>query len=103
MANRNRARTRIEAEGGDLTHRLLADWPAYHLLGGDEEEVPAVERQDRQQIEQSQIQTDQGQKRQEEAPLDRRAPDRGDSDGTGNVLVEVLLAGYQLPDERPEL
>src|SRR4028119_1192812 len=41
-----------QAESGDLAHRLLAHGPADHLLRGYEEEVAAVERQDRQQVEQ---------------------------------------------------
>src|SRR5215212_5298376 len=50
-----------EAESGDLAHRLLADRPAKHLLRHYKEEVSAVERQDREQVEQCQVQADQGQ------------------------------------------
>src|ERR687893_1017902 len=92
-----------EAESGDLAHRLLADRPAEHLLRRYKEEMPAVERQDREQVEQCQVQADQRQKRQEEPLVDGGAPDRGDADRTGHVLVQILLAGYELSNENPEL
>src|SRR5918998_4592573 len=56
-----------DANGRDLAHRLLAHGPAYQLLGRYEEKVPPVERQDRQQVEDGEVQADQGQEQGEEA------------------------------------
>src|SRR5215211_444518 len=92
-----------EPESGDLAHRLFADRPTQHLLRRYKEQVPAVERQYREQIEQGQVEADQSQKRQEEPLVHSGATDRRDADGTGHVLVKILLAGYELPDEDPEL
>src|SRR5215207_1025322 len=92
-----------EAESGDLAHRLLADGPAQQLLRGYEEQVSAVERQDRKQVEQSQVQADQGKKRQKEPLVDGGAANGSDAHRTGDVLVQILLAGKELPDEYPEL
>src|SRR5215208_7666191 len=92
-----------EAQSGDPAHRLLADGPSQHLLRHYKEEVPAVERQDREQVEQCQVEADEGQKRQEKSLVDGGAPDRGDAHRSGHVLVQVLLAAHELPDENPEL
>src|SRR5918998_5569814 len=45
----------------DPAHRLLADGPSQDLLRRYDREVPAIERQDRQQVEQCEVDADQGQ------------------------------------------
>src|ERR687894_328168 len=62
-------------KSGDPAHRLLADRPAQHLLRRYEQQMPAVERQDRQQIEQGEVDADQGEKLREEALLNGGAAD----------------------------
>src|SRR5215207_559231 len=64
-----------KAESGDLAHRPLADRPTQHLLRRYKEQVSAVEGQDREQVEQRQVQADQGKKRQKEPLVDCSAPD----------------------------
>src|SRR3712207_9559517 len=83
-------------------HRLLAHRPTQHLLRRDKEQVPAVERQDRQQVEECQVQADKGQQLREESLLDRRSAHRGYPYGPRNVPVEVALPGQKLPDEGHE-
>src|SRR5215211_4227191 len=89
-------------QSGDLAHRLPANGPAQHLLRRDEEEVPAVERQDRQQIEQGQVDADQGQKLREEPLLYRGAADGGDPHRSRHVVVQAPLAGDKITHKRSE-
>src|SRR4028118_2075284 len=54
-------------EGCELAHRLLAHGPAQKLLCRYKEQVPPVERQERQQVEERQVEADDRQQGQEEA------------------------------------
>src|SRR5918997_4973776 len=89
--------------GRDLAHRLLAHGPAEQLLGRYKEEVPAVERQDGQQVEDGEVQADQGEQRQKETLVDGRTAYRGDPHRPRHVVVKLLLARHELPYESPEL
>src|SRR5215211_2986733 len=86
----------------DLAHSLLTHGPAQYLLRRDEEEVPAVERQDGQQVEQGQVDADQGQKLREEALLDGGGADGGDAHRPGHVVVDLLLTGDKITHKRSE-
>src|ERR687894_1273766 len=89
-------------EGGHPAHGLLAHGPAHNLLRRYKKQVPPVERQDRQEVEERQVEADDRQQRQEKALRDRRARHGGDPDRTAHVLDERLLPRHQLPDELPE-
>src|SRR3712207_2363305 len=89
-------------EGGEPAHRLLAHGPPDQLLRRYKEQVPPVERQERQEVEERQVEADDRQERQEEALRHRRARHGRDTHGPAHVLDERLLPRNQVPDERPE-
>src|SRR5919202_1973603 len=61
-----------EAEGGDLGERLRADWPPQNLLRRDEEQVPPVERQQGEQVDEGEMSADKSPKRREDLSSLRR-------------------------------
>src|SRR5215204_1207259 len=86
----------------DPAHRLLTHRTTEDLLRGDKEQVPAVERQERQQVEQGEVQADQGQKLREEPLLHAGAPDRRYTHRPRDVVVEAPFACDEVADEVAE-
>src|SRR4028119_737439 len=89
-----------DPEGRELPHGLLAHGTPDHLLRRYKEQVPPVQRQERQQVEQRQVEADDRQQRQEESLRHRRARHRGYPHGPAHVLHERSLTRYQIPYKR---
>src|SRR4028118_410669 len=89
-----------DPEGRELPHGLLAHGTPDHLLRRYKEQVSPVQRQERQQVEQRQVEADDRQQRQEESLRHRRARHRGYPHGPAHVLHERSLTRYQIPHKR---
>src|SRR5918997_1338104 len=83
-------------EGRELAHRPLAPGPPQKLLRRYKEQVPPVEREEREQVEERQVEADDRQQRQEEAVRDRRARHRRYPHGPAHVLHERPLARHEV-------
>src|SRR5215210_7119978 len=89
-----------EPEGGDPGDRLGTHRPSQNLLRRDKEQVPTVERQNGEQVEDGKVYADEGQECRERQHARGRkvAAYANYPDGSRGALKEADLAGHELAD-----